>query len=190
MKWKNTNISDKPGVPLAIVSGAGLPFIGENPKNLKPCATIRKLPNKSKKSGISISICVCRFSFHSRDASRFLLAHQKAAREKYGQIFASFHGLSPVLLGISLIINSDALLWILTALSTLSLFVFLKNNERKFLILSGFFLGLSVITKYVANILFVYFFLIFFLEYIFYAHKNIAIGKYLKQALVNYVILF
>ena len=35
MKWKKTNISDKPGIPLAIISGIGLPFLNENPKNLK-----------------------------------------------------------------------------------------------------------------------------------------------------------
>jgi len=82
------------------------------------------------------------------------------------------------------------MLWILTALSTLSLFVFFKEGAKKYLLLSGFFLGLSVITKYVANVLFVYFFLLFFLEYIFFARGKIPVAKYLKQALLNYLILF
>jgi len=72
----------------------------------------------------------------------------------------------------------------------LSLFVYFKKSEKKFLVLSGFFLGLSVITKYVANVLFVYFFLIFLLEYVFYARDKIPIVKYLKQALADYAILF
>jgi len=47
-----------------------------------------------------------------------------------------------------------------------------------------------VITKYVANMLFIYFFLLFFLEYIFYAHQKMEIGKYLKQSFFNYLTLF
>jgi len=82
------------------------------------------------------------------------------------------------------------MLWILTGLSTLSLFVFLKNNEKKYLIISGVLLGLSVITKYVANVLFVYFFMVFLMEYFLHAHQKMEIGPYLKKALFNYFILF
>ena len=35
MQWKKTNICDKPGIPLAIISGTGLPFISGNPKDLQ-----------------------------------------------------------------------------------------------------------------------------------------------------------
>ncbi len=72
----------------------------------------------------------------------------------------------------------------------MSLFVFLENNKRKFLILSGFLLGLSVITKYVANVLFVYFFLVFLMEYFLHARQKMEVREYLKQALINYAILF
>ncbi|MCX6766516.1 MAG: glycosyltransferase family 39 protein [Candidatus Moranbacteria bacterium] len=190
MKWKNTNISDKPGVPLAIVSGAGLPFIGENPKDLQPLRYDPKTPDQIQKiRDIYFKLRLPVFLFTLAMLPVFYWLIKKLLGKNVARFSLLFMGLSPVLLGISLIINSDALLWILTALSTLSLFVFLKGSERKFLILSGFFLGLSVITKYVANILLVYFFLVFFLEYIFHAHKKVAIGEYLKQALANYVIL-
>lgn len=190
-KWKNTNISDKPGVPLAIVSGAGLPFIGENPKDLKPLRYSPKTPDQIQKiRDIYFKLRLPVFLFTLVMLPVFYWLIKKLLGKNVARFALLFIGLSPVLLGISLIINSDAILWILTALSTLSLFVFLKNSERKFLILSGFFLGLSVITKYVANILLVYFFLVFFLEYIFSAYKSNTIGKYLKQALANYIILF
>jgi hypothetical protein len=190
MKWKSTNISDKPGVPLAIVSGAGLPFIGENPKDLQPLRYDPKTPDQIQKiRDIYFKLRLPVFLFTLAMLPVFYWLIKKLLGKNVARFSLLFMGLSPVLLGISLIINSDALLWILTALSTLSLFVFLKNNERKFLLLSGFFLGLSVITKYVANILLVYFFLVFFLEYIFHAHKKVAIGEYLKKALANYVIL-
>jgi 4-amino-4-deoxy-L-arabinose transferase-like glycosyltransferase len=190
MKWKNTNISDKPGVPLAIVSGAGLPFIGENPKTFKPLRYNPKTPEQIQEiRDIYFKLRLPVFLFTLAMLPVFYWLIKKLLGKNVARFSLIFIGLSPVLLGISLIINADALLWILTALSTLSLFVFFKNSEKKFLILSGFLLGLSIITKYVANILLVYFFLAFFLEYIFVAHKNVAIGKYLKQSLLNYFIL-
>ncbi|MFH0929927.1 MAG: glycosyltransferase family 39 protein [Candidatus Moraniibacteriota bacterium] len=191
MKWKNTNICDKPGVPLAIVSGAGLPFIDGNPKDLKSLRYEPKTPEQIKEiRDVYFKLRFPVFLFTLAMLPVFYWLIKKLLGKNTARFSLLFIGLSPVLLGISLIINSDAILWILTALSTLSFFVFLKNSEKKYLILSGFFLGLSVITKYVANILFVYFFLVFFLEYIFHAHKSVAIGKYLKQALGNYILLF
>jgi 4-amino-4-deoxy-L-arabinose transferase-like glycosyltransferase len=191
MKWKNTNISDKPGVPLAIVSGAGLPFIDGNPKDLKSLRYEPKTPQQIKEiRDIYFKLRFPVFLFTLAMLPVFYWLVKKLLGKSVARFSLLFMGLSPILLGISLIINSDAMLWILTALSTLSLFVFLKNDEKKYLVLSGFLLGLSVITKYVANILFVYFFLVFFLEYIFHANKSVAIGKYLRQSLLNYVILF
>lgn len=189
--WGDTNISDKPGIPLAIVSGAGLPFIGENPKVFKALRYKPKTFEQLKEIRdmyFHLRLPVFLFTLAALPLFYFLI--KKLLGKNIARFSLLFIGLSPVLLGISLIINSDAMLWILTALSTLSLFVFLKNNERKYLIFSGFCLGLSVITKYVANILFVYFFLIFLLEYIFYAYQKNAIAKYLKDALWNYAILF
>ena len=191
MKWKHTNICDKPGIPLAIVSGAGLPFIGENPKIYKNLRYDPKTPAQLQKiRDIYFDLRLPVFLFTLAMLPVFYFLIKRLLGKNIARFSLLFIGLSPVLLGISPIINSDAMLWILTALSTLSLFVFLKNKERKFLVLSGFLLGLSVIDKYVANILFVYFFLIFLLEYIFHAHQKIPITKYLKEALVSYAILF
>jgi 4-amino-4-deoxy-L-arabinose transferase-like glycosyltransferase len=191
MKWKSTNISDKPGIPLAIVSGAGLPFIGENPKVYDKIRYAPKALEQLKKiRDIYFNLRLPVFLFMLAMFPVFYFLIKRLLGKNIARFSLIFIGFSPILLGMNLIINSDAMLWILTALSTLSLFVFLKNNERRFLFLSGFFLGLSVITKYVANILFVYFFLIFLLEYIFYAHADIPIAKYLKQSLVSYLMLF
>jgi len=189
--WKDTNISDKPGVPLAIVSGAGLLFIDGNPKSYQDLRYEPKTEDQLQKiRDIYFFLRLPVFLFTLASLPLFYFLIKKLLGKNTARFSILLFGLSPVLLGISLIINSDAMLWILTGLSTLSLFVFLKGNEKKFLVLSGFFLGLSVITKYVANILFVYFFLIFFLEYVFHAHRHTPIAKYLKQALWNYAILF
>ncbi|MEI7891306.1 MAG: glycosyltransferase family 39 protein [bacterium] len=189
--WKKTNICDKPGIPIAAISGAGLPFIKENPKTLKSLRYEAKTPEQlAQIQDLYFHLRLPVFLFTLLILPLFYFLIKKLLGKNTARFATIFIGFSPVLLGISLIINADAMLWILTALSTLSLFVFLKNGERKFLLSSGFFLGLSVIDKYVANVLFVYFFLIFILEYIFWAHKTISIEKYLKLAFKNYAILF
>ena len=189
-KWKSTNICDKPGIPLAIISGAGLPFISENIKDLGKLRYDQKtVPELNAIRDIYYKLRFPVFIFTLLSLPLFYFLLKKLLGDTTAKFATIFIGFSPVLLGISLIINSDAILWILTALSTLSLFVFLKDNQKKYLILSGILLGLSVITKYVANILFVYFFFIFLLEYILHAHKNIEIKKYLRESLQNYLIL-
>jgi 4-amino-4-deoxy-L-arabinose transferase-like glycosyltransferase len=190
-QWKKTNICDKPGIPLAIISGTGLPFVNDNIKSLKSLRYEAKTPQQLQQiSNLYFHLRLPVFLFTLLILPLFYFLIKKLLGTQTARFATIFIGLSPVLLGISLIINSDSILWILTALSTLSLFVFLKNNNKKYLLLAGFFLGLSVITKYVANILFVYFFLVFFMEYILFAHGRIEIGKYLKSALINYFILF
>ncbi len=191
MDWANTNISDKPGIPLAIVSGLGLPMIGESPQRYKKLRFEPKTPEQIKKiQEIYFWLRLPVFLFTLAVLPAFYFLVKKILGRNIARLSILFIGLSPILLGISLIINSDAMLWILTALSTLSLFAYLKEKKKKLLFLSGFLLGLSVITKYVANILFVYFFLIFLLEYIFFAQRSVPIGKYLKEALRDYILLF
>ena len=190
-QWKKTNICDKPGITIAAVSGAGLPFVHENIKALKSLRYNPKTPEQVEQiRNLYYHLRLPVFLFTLLILPLFYFLIKKLLGKTTARFATIFIGFSPVLLGISLIINADAMLWILTALSTLSLFVFLKNDQKKFLILSGFVLGLSVITKYVANILFVYFFFIFLLEYILHAHKNVEIKKYLRQSLLNYLIVF
>ena len=191
MNWKATNICDKPGVTIAAISGLGLPFINGNPKDLKSLRYEAKTPAQLQQIGsLYFHLRLPVFLFTLLILPLFYFLIKKLLGAQTARFATIFIGFSPVLLGISLLINADAMLWIFTALSTLSLFIFLKNDNRKYLLLSGFFLGISVIDKYVANVLFVYFFFIFLFEYVMYAHKNVGVGKYLKLALTNYAILF
>lgn len=71
--------------------------------------------------------------------------------------------LSPILIGMSKIVNPDSLLWLFAPLSFLAYIVFLEKKFWRYLVLSGVFLGLALLTKYVANFLIVYFFGLIFL---------------------------
>ncbi|OGI29305.1 MAG: hypothetical protein A2288_02920 [Candidatus Moranbacteria bacterium RIFOXYA12_FULL_44_15] len=190
-KWKSTHLCDKPGIGTAMVSGAGLPFITDDPRDFEKLRYQPKTSQeveKIRQMYFWLRLPIFLFTLLSLPAFYFLI--KKLSGENTARFAVIFMGLSPILLGISLIINTDSVLWILTALSTLSLFVFFKTGEKKYLILSGFLLGFSVISKFVANMLFVYFFLLFILEYIFYVRGETDIKKYLKQAFVNYLTLF
>src|SRR5665647_2122844 len=105
---------------------------------------------------------------------------QKLLGKTIALISFIFIGLSPLLLGISLIVNPDSLIWTFFLLSLLSHFIYLEKRTNKYLFWSGIFLGFSILTKYVANILYIFYFLLIFLEYI--IHKS----KYEKEGLASY----
>jgi 4-amino-4-deoxy-L-arabinose transferase-like glycosyltransferase len=98
-----------------------------------------------------------------------------------------FIGLSPILIGMSIYVNSDSLLWIFLPLTILSFLVYQKLASKKYLILSAILLGLALLTKYVAVILFPFLFILIFLKYIFDNNDNTSV--FLKRALVDYLIL-
>jgi hypothetical protein len=189
--WKATHFCDKPGIGTVIVSGAGLPFIDGNPKDLQK---FRYNP-KTQETLLAIrdlyyKLRIPMFVFTLLSLPILYLLIRKLLGRNTARLSIIFIGLSPILLGISLIINTDAVLWILTAMATLNLFVFFKTQEKKHLYLSGALLGFSVISKFPANVLFVYFFLLFLLEYVFANKENLDISEYLKKSLLNYFQLF
>ncbi len=186
-KWKTTSVNDKPGITVAILSGAGLIKMDPMPyKNLrgdvKTDSQLKDINDINFYFRLPIYLfCIFLLPF-------FYIFLKKLFDETTAIIAFAFIGLSPILLGISLIINPDSLLWIFLPLSLLSYFVFQKNTEKKYLYTSGLLLGLSLLTKYVSNILYIFFFFLPFLEYIFLKEKP-EIVAYLKKSLRDYAII-
>lgn len=185
--WKETNINDKPGITVALLSKFGLykydpmqyEHLREQPKTDQQLSDIRNI------------------NFHFRlpiflFCTFMLLFFYFLLRRLLGYFIALisfiFIGFSPIIFGISLIINPDSLLWVFLPLSLLSYLVYQKDQKKAYLLLGGIFLGLSLLTKYVANILYVFFLILPFLEYIFLEDKP-AVGKYLKKSLIDYLAL-
>lgn len=183
--WKSTNINDKPGITVAILSGAGLVTRDPMPYkslrgNVKTEAQLRDINNINFSFRLPIYLfCVILLPF-------FYLLLKKLFDETTALIAFTFISLSPILLGISLIINPDSLLWLFLPLSLLSYFVYEKHGEKKYLYMSGLLLGGALLTKYVSNILYVFFFFLPFLNYIFSKEKP-EIATYLKKSLLDYV---
>jgi hypothetical protein len=185
-----TMISDKPGITVAILSGAGLHWVnpayykdvGMDGENIENYLDIRDL-------NIAMRLPLLIFS------SLMLFLLYIFIKKLLGKPTALFSiiliGLSPLLLGIATIVNPDGILWIFTTLAMLSYFIFMKEKGNKYLYLSGVFLGLALLTKYVANILYVYFFGLIFLEYIFRAasNKELRASEYFKKSFSDFFIL-
>ena len=185
--WKTTSVNDKPGITVAIISGAGLMEINPMPYkslrgDVKTDAELRDINTINFAFRLPIYLfCVILLPF-------FYILLRKLFDQTTALIGFALIGLSPIILGISLIINPDSLLWIFLPLSFLSYLVFQRTESKKYLYWSGFLLGLALLTKYVANILYIFFFFLPFLEYIL-AEKKPELRSYLKKSLLHYGIL-
>lgn len=101
-------------------------------------------------------------------------------------ICLSFIALNPILVGISQIVNPDATLWSTGLISLLTFFLYIKTNLRKYVYHSGFFLGLALLSKYFASIIYILFILIIILEYL--LDHDLKIG-HLYTRFYNYFII-
>jgi 4-amino-4-deoxy-L-arabinose transferase-like glycosyltransferase len=186
-KWKSTDVNDKPGITVAIISGLGL--LKYDPMPYKALRGEIKTDQQLKDmDAINFYFRLPIFLF----CTLMLLAFYFFIKKLFGNTIALlsfiFIGLSPIIFGISLIINPDSLLWIFLPLSLLSYLVFQKEGKKSYLFASGIFLGLSLLTKYVANILYIFLFALPFLEYIF-LEKKPELTAYLKKSALNYLII-
>jgi len=186
-KWKSTSVNDKPGITVAILSGIGLASFDPMPyKSLR--GNIKTDEQLSDVHAINYAFRLPIFLFCTLLLPLFYLFLRKLFDETTALIAFIFIGLSPITFGISLIINPDSLLWIFLPLSVLSYLVFQKNAEKKYLFASGILLGLALLTKYVANILYIFFFFLPFLEYMF-AKEKPTLTPYLKKSFFQYLVI-
>lgn len=197
--WKNlfsgnlheTKVSDKPGITVSLISGIGLPWT--NPESNKPVREngyLTKAPENIDRMNFSYRFPLYLFNILMLFVFFYLL--KRLFNLATALIAFILIGLSPILLGISLLINPDALLWTFLPFSILCYFVYLKEKNKSFLYWTGLFLGLAILTKYVAAILYVFFLGIIFLEYIFDKSKceNGSVGNYIKASLLDYLVIF
>jgi 4-amino-4-deoxy-L-arabinose transferase-like glycosyltransferase len=186
-KWKSTDVNDKPGITVAIISGFGL--LKYDPMPYKSLRDNPKTEQQLKDmDAINFYFRLPIFLF----CILMLLVFYVFIKKLFGQTIALLSfilmGLSPIIFGMSLIINPDSLLWIFLPLSLLSWLIFQKEERKSYLFASGFFLGLALLTKYVANILYIFLFALPFLEYIF-IEKKPDLAAYLKKAFANYILI-
>jgi hypothetical protein len=175
---KKTRINDKPGITLALISGLGLPF---SPDPLKHKNTTQEQKFlRTKKGGHTTLYSI----FKTDQTTKINTALRLPLLLFNGLIMLPliFYLLSivfskriatlsiiliatnPILIGISQIINPDALLWSFSASAIFSFLALLRTKQRKFIILTGFLTGLALLSKYTANLLFIFYALLFIIK--------------------------
>lgn len=193
--WKNlserdlekTNISDKPGITVALASGVGLFFV--TPKEYRDTRFVYT----AKNADLDIQDLYLAFRLPLLLViTAFLPFFYFLLVPLFGTATAlssyAFIALSPLLIGMSKIVNPDALLWLFVPLSFLSFLVFIKKKTFRTLILSGVFLGLALLTKYVANFLILYFFGYIFLRFLLEKSETTSFTSYFQQELKFFLI--
>lgn len=170
--WRKTDINDKPGITIALVSGVGLLF--SDPVSHELSRTAEKdVATLDQVYHIDTSFRLPVYVFSLCMIPVFFFLVWRLFEDRWIALFSTaFTFLSPILLGISLIVNPDSLLWLFFPFSLMSFLIFLKKGAFGYAFLSGFFLGLALLTKYVATILFPFFLLSIFLTRIFPIQKQ------------------
>ncbi len=156
-RFKKTLVNDKPGISVALVSGVALPFF-ENTRYYE------QLPQEDnlKKGAIDPQDAEKLFLFfrlpllivNTLLLFYFFWAIRKLFQSGFiaaGSVF--FIALSPTLIGISQIVNPDALLWSFGFASILSFLLFLKQGSRRNIFLTALFFALALLSKYTAMVL-------------------------------------
>lgn len=156
---KKTAINDKPGITVALTSGVGLLF--ENPLQ-------HRLRDEQITQDGALTVYDTTLTERINWALRlpilvmngflivlsFFLLKKIFPQGIVPILTVILIALSPTLVGISQIINPDALLWSCSWIGFLSVLVFLQKYQWKYIFLAGIFTGLSLLSKYTANVLF------------------------------------
>ena len=156
--WSETYINDKPGVSLALIAGAGLPFVEDlgdyesagrvgghweylsyEVENSEPINTALRLP----------------VAFFSLAMMGLLVALVWLGTKSplIAAIYALLLALHPYFLGMSRILNPDTILWPAGMAALLLFWLALQRPSRGYVISAGIFFGLAVASKYTANLL-------------------------------------
>jgi len=168
--WASTYINDKPGVLPSALAGIVNLFLDHNifqadPIRYEDYLFLWRLPIVLFNAGLLYVIYLLLsklFGIRSAVVTTFLIST------------------NPTLVGISQIVNPDATLWTTTFISFLAFFLYLKQNQQKYLFLSGIFLGVSLVSKFFASILFLIYVVVIAFEYL---NKQVSLEHFKRRIL-------
>jgi len=193
-KLKKTLINDKPGITIAMISGIGLLFEKNPADRMIRIDADLKTFDTSKTERINLAFRLPILIFNGLLLFYLFWIIKKVAGNEWIAIWSTILiALSPILIGISQIVNPDALLWSFSLAAILSYLALLKHPERKYIFLSSFFLAMSLLAKYVSSILIPFFILTLTLWIVFKvipAHNRITALKIIRKNLysLSYII--
>ena len=186
--WLGTRINDKPGITLAYVSGIGLFFDKKTIGNTQHDVDFYRQSDAEK---FEVAIVYYRLPiliFNGLLSILFYFFIVKLTKNRWlGIATVTLILLSPILMGISQIINPDSLLFSLAFATLLSFILFLQNRKIGYAVLTSLFLGLSLLSKYTATIFFLFFFILAFVHlflYYEYWEDKVRLRNYVQKIFI------
>jgi len=164
---EGTMINDKPGVSVALITAPGY-YLNKKSINesllLRPIYPYKRVEQQDlniKKNIFSLRFSILLFNGIFSLVLFWLI---KKITKNFWVAFWSWSLmlLSPILLGISQIVNPDSLLWIFSTGAIFSFLLFLRERQKKIAVVSSICLGLALLSKYSATILYPFFSLLSF----------------------------
>lgn len=189
--FQKTRVNDKPGVTVSILSGAALPFVVDpgNQDVSKPTDGVylyqkyRTHNTENLNRGLRIPIVV--FTVGMLALFGFLL--YRFTRSSLATVAGvSLVALNPVLLGISQIINPDAVLWSSALVSLMLYILSLRNGSWRWAVWAGLFFGWAIASKYTGNLLTVFFLGLLFLSLVFEDKADAGFTARYRKKLVQF----
>lgn len=185
-EWHKTDVSDKPGITVSILSGAALlqydPHRYDDTRHRGEVYVNKSLNMVAFFRDFRLPLLICITLL--LPLLYFLL--ERLLGRSAALIPFSLVATAPLLVGVTKIINPDALLWMFTTLALISYLVFQKRPLYRYLFVSGLFLGLALLTKYIANIVFIYLLMLLFVEYLYNPQAfRQDFSRYLKNTLIQ-----
>lgn len=189
--WAGTYINDKPGITIALISGPALLLekTGQQIHEYERDVASETRNDPAVSSYIFSLYRIPIVIFNGIFSLFFLWALWKITKNQWiafwGWLLILF---SPVLIGISQIVNPDSLIWSFSTAVLLSYFLLLEKNERKYIFLTAFFFGCALLTKY-TSLIFLPFFLVAGLAYYWLNFEKKGLDKKIRGLLINFLLI-
>lgn len=184
--WEKTYINDKPGVTTAIVSGLSLRYV--NIENLSGRFVQQKehsnIFNPEGSEIINFAFRLPLLVINGLLAVFWYFLLRRLFENNWTALLAcSLILLSPILIGISQIVNPDTLLWSTSFTAIIAFLLFLKERKWYDAMLAGAFLGLALLSKYTTVIIVPYWFGLSIAYLIFQYDVFMADGSFRKRVI-------
>lgn len=193
-KWKKTFINDKPGVSLALVSGIGYLLHPDSPTLCVESSAKILVCRTDQTERVSMDFRLPILIVNGFILLLLFFLITKITNPWIALWATMLTALSPILLGISQIVNPDSLLWSFGAAAIFSFLALLKSEgkklEKKFLWLTLFFTGLAILAKYVALILLPFYLALAIFRFLaIETADSAALSQLLKRDILSWIII-
>lgn len=166
---KKTHINDKPGVTVALLSGIGLPFSPDptahrdREETPKGSGLVSYHTEMTEPMNVALRLPILLFGTLMLPLL-FFLVDRLTGNRNTARFSTLFTACSPVLIGMSQVMNPDAVLWSTMPAALIAFWAAIRRNDRRLVAIAGILFGIALLSKYTASLLFPLFLAIPFLE--------------------------